>query len=63
MHYSFSYIQQIIPIAWLVGEAAHGGAEQERTTALIRAVNELSEPNKDVLQTIIDSMRRGQQSQ
>jgi hypothetical protein len=49
-----------VSIGWLVGETASEGQEQERNAALIRAVNDLNPPNRELLDTIIDGMRRNQ---
>src|SRR5713101_3244122 len=45
-----------VSVAWLVGEAPFQGKEGEQVVALYRALNDLSRPNRQILQTIIDGM-------
>lgn len=49
-----------VSVAWFVGEAEFKGKEGEGNVALIRAINDLSPGNLDILQSLVDGMRRNQ---
>ncbi len=49
-----------VSVGWFVGEAEFQGKEAEGNTALIRAINDLNPANLDILQSLVDGMRRNQ---
>jgi len=52
-----------VSVAWLVGEATFQGKGKEHATALYRSLNDLSQPNRQILQTIIDGMKKASKSE
>lgn len=48
-----------VSVAWLVGEVPFQGKDREQIAAMHRAIEDLSQPNRQIIQTIIDGMRRG----
>lgn len=47
-----------VSVAWLVGEVPFRGEEKEQFVALYRALNDLSPPNLQIIQTIVEGMRK-----
>jgi transcriptional regulator with XRE-family HTH domain len=47
-----------VSVAWLVGEVPLQGRDQEQKVAIYRAIQELSPQNAQLVQSIIESMRK-----